>query len=77
MSGEGFGKLGKSKSPRIKRYIFQHISTDGFLNIVQIKAPSRELANREFKRFVSDLEFSLSAVANGLSEIKITGGGDS
>jgi predicted TIM-barrel fold metal-dependent hydrolase len=74
MSSRGFGKPEKSKSPRIKRYVFQYVSTDEFVNIVQIKAPSRELANKEFERFVSDLEFSLSAAANGLSEIKTTGG---
>ena len=65
MSGQGFGKPEKSKSPRIKRYVFQYVSTDEFVNIVQIKAPSRELANREFEQFVRDLEFSLRVAADG------------
>jgi len=65
MPSKGFGKPEKSKSPRIKRYVFQYVSTDEFVNIVQIKAPSRELANREFEQFVRDLEFSLRVAADG------------
>jgi len=65
MSGQGFGKSEKSKPPRTKKYAFSHRSSDGYLNLLEIEAASREEAIKEFERFVRDLEFSLR-VAGGL-----------
>jgi hypothetical protein len=65
MTGKGFGKPAKFKSPRIKKYIFRYRSSDGYFNLLEIKSTSREEAIKEFDRFVRDLEFSLR-VGGGL-----------
>jgi hypothetical protein len=65
MSGEGFGKPGKSKFARVKKYTFSYRSSDGYLNLLQIKSASRDKAIKEFECFVRDLEFSLTVAADG------------
>jgi hypothetical protein len=59
VTGRGFGKLQKAKSPRAKKYRFKYLSSDGYLNVVKIEAFSREEAVTQFQSFVKDLEFSL------------------
>jgi hypothetical protein len=65
MSGKGFGNSGKSKSPRIEKYTFTYRSSDGYVNLLEIKAASRDEAVKEFDRFVRDLEFALRVAADG------------
>jgi hypothetical protein len=65
MSGKGFGKPGKSKSPRTKKYAFSYRSSDGYLNLLEIESASRDEAVQEFDRFVADLEFALRVAADG------------
>ena len=59
MSGRGFGKPVKSKPPRTKKYHFRYASSDGYTNLIEIEAFSREEAVTQFQSFVKDLEFSL------------------
>jgi hypothetical protein len=60
----GFGKPPKAKSPRAKKYRFKYLSSDGYINVVEIEAFSREEAAQQFQFFVRDLEFSLRVAAD-------------
>jgi hypothetical protein len=55
---DGFGKPPK-KPPRTKKYRFRYASSDGYVNVIEIEAFSREEAVQQFQSFVFDLEFSL------------------
>jgi hypothetical protein len=65
VTGRGFGKPQKAKSPRAKKYHFRYASSDDYTNLIEIEAFSREEAVQQFQSFVFDLEFSLR-VAGGL-----------
>jgi hypothetical protein len=70
---DGFGKPPK-KPPRTKKYRFTYSSSDGYTNVIEIEAFSREEAAQQFQSFVRDLEFSLGVVAHEQILRRLEGG---